>query len=259
MSEYDSTSQSEIAECKNCALRIYKEVGMYIVCHGPCNSAFHISCVGIDREQLQAISRGIIWLCNSCMPAYREWKTAQMNSTSLDTSSIVQNISDLKLQVSKIADALEKITPNGTSSPEMFKRHSTPVTSFKLNNGSRCYDSIGREEHAQTEPVTDQDSELVKTNDDNRCFSLLLTNIDSAVSESDIKAMVCRCLDAPVEECEGVIKLVPKGVNYRLLDFVSFKIVLKWKWKSLSLRESTWPDGVQFREFFNRKCSTWKP
>lgn len=240
-------------ECKHCARRIITEVGLYTVCNGPCNSAFHISCVGISRDQLRSISRGIIWLCNSCLSSFNDWKSSTMDPTMPDATGMNQDISELKIQVSRIIDALDKITPNESSFAGAVLRNSTPVTTSSLLNGTNVsYECIGGCDQRE------QNGELEETMD-RRSFSLLLTNIDSAVSEGDIKSMVCRCLDAPVDDCEHVVKLVPKRIDCRFLDYVSFKVVIKWKWKTLALRASTWPNGIQFREFLCRQSNTWKP
>lgn len=71
--------------------------------------------------------------------------------------------------------------------------------------------------------------------------------------------MVSDSLCAPEEECSTITKLVPKTKNLKDLDYISFKIVLSSKWKEPALTAATWPKGVKFREFINRRGDTWKP
>lgn len=261
MGESNDTSPSEkTTECKNCARRIITQVGLYVVCDGPCRNSFHISCIGMSKEQLQSRSNGVLWLCNTCLPCFHDWKQSIPSiPTPADTIRMQNDITELKSQVSRILNSLEGISPNKTQRSEFVLRHSTPVTSAGLMNGSNIsYENASAIERDQTEQNDEQD-QMEETSDGDHSFSLLLTNIDSAASEKDVMMMVCGCLNAPASDCESVIKLVPRRLNCSLLDFVSFKVVLKWRWKSLAMSASTWPIGIQFREFINRKNNTWKP
>lgn len=247
----------EQTKCKNCARRILVEVGLYAVCAGPCNQSFHISCIGLGKEQLNALERGIIWLCDNCLTCFRDWKNKVLQSPPLpDASTMYHEITELKGQVSRIINALEDISPNGSSSSI---RHSTPLPSSSLLNGSNQNDTSTAANCAPVDSNNVSMKESHKCSDDTCRFQLLLTNIDCSVSENDIKEMVCRCLGAPPDDCDGVVKLVPRIIEHSVLDYVSFKVVLKWRWKALAMQSSTWPSGIKFREFITCRNNVWKP
>lgn len=262
MIEFNSTDSSAKAmECKNCARRIIKEAALYAVCNGPCNSSFHISCVGISKDQLRSLSRGVLWLCNACLSCFHDWKKSAQISPPSNAHSMQQDVSELKHQVSRIMQALD-LSSNQSSPSDAVLRHSTPITTAALMNGSNVsYDGASAIQCDQVEQNEDQvrDQEMEDTAENNPSFSLLLTNIDNTVSESDIKVMVCGCLRAPTADCESVVKLVPRRMDCTSLDYISFKVVLKSRWKFLAMRASTWPTAVKFREFLSRQKRTWKP
>lgn len=90
-------------------------------------------------------------------------------------------------------------------------------------------------------------------------FSLFVSNIDSTVSELDIRRMVSRALNTPDPERIDVSKLVSKWNNNQPPDFISFKVTLNRKWKDQALNPLIWPKYVKFREFILRQNVTWRP
>lgn len=258
MTESDSTGPSGTTmECKNCARRIIKEAAVYVVCNGPCNSSFHITCVGVSKDQQRSLARGVLWLCNGCLSRFDDWKKSAQNSPPFDASSVQQDVSELKNHVSRIMQALDLSSKQSSPSDVVF-RHSTPVKTAALMNGSNVsYDSASGIQCDHVEQNVDR--EMEDTSENNRSFSLLLTNIDNTVSESDIKVMVCGCLGAPTADCESVIKLVPRRMDCTSFDYISFKVVLKSRWKLRAMSATTWPTAVKFREFLSRQNQTWKP
>lgn len=235
--------------CKKCAICIYTELGMYAVCAGPCGNSFHIGCIDMSRDRLRALSNEIVWMCKECFSAFNTWKASQQESTSMlpDASSVNTDISLIKSQVSQIMHKLECIMPLNTSSPTS---HSTPIAASEMISGSNSSDMDRNRSAPNNTPTT-------TTKDD--CFSLLLSNIDSTVPESVVESMVYRCLGVPVEDRIIVKKLVSKHIDCSSLDYISFKIDVKMKWKDKAMRASTWPSDIKFREFQRRPFNTWKP
>ena len=236
--------------CKKCALCIYTELRMFVECAGPCGHSYHIGCVGLCREHLRSISHGFVWLCSECRPAFNDWRSSKQVSTPPPTAannSVNTELAQLKLQVSAIMNTLDRIIPEdiSTISTSPNQLHSTPIAAPDVMSGTN----------------TSYESRAVPSaaleNDDR--FALLLTNIDTATTEYDVESMVRKCLGASAGDCISVIKLVPKQVDYRLLNYISFKIVLNRKCKDLAMCASTWPHGIKFREFVNRFVDTWKP
>lgn len=254
----------EAVHCRNCANRIVTAVGLYAVCAGPCAQSFHITCIGLSREHLRSLTKGVIWMCRECSSCFQKWKeSSAVEPETSDTKSLRAEITDLKTQVAGILNTLSSITSIDNSTLHTTPiQHSTPVTSTKLLNGTRenyerAKDSGQAEQNKQQ--LVDPVDPVGGTSEDNRCFSLLLSNIDSRVSENDVRSLVCQCTGAPSIDCEKVVKLVPRRIDCRTLDFVSFKIVLKEKWKPKAMDASTWPCGVKYRQFLNRSSNAWIP
>lgn len=239
-----------MVKCKKCAICVYTELRLFVVCAGPCGNTFHAACAGMCREDLRAVSRGMLWMCCDCTPAFTEWKSSmRTSSTSEDSSFLRVELSDLKAQVSSIADTLQRMIPFNNSVGTLH--HSTPISSNEASN--KVSDTHG--EAVERERTDLQENEPIE----HRYFSLLLTNIVNTASENDIELMVHRCLGAPAGECLSVVKLVSSRVDCNLLDYISFKVILKWRWKEIALCSSTWPNGIKFREFCRRSSNVYKP
>lgn len=269
MENVDLPAESEeIVHCHNCTHRINKGIGLFVVCAGPCGMLFHISCVGLNKEHLQSLTKGVVWMCRDCSSCFRKWKQEfATESKTSDARSMHDEISALKCQVAGIWKSLSSINSSSSSADVPIHR-STPISSTR---SSRLLDgtNISYVSHAtgndcnEVEDIEQQPLDRMCLGSSapvgDQSFSLLLTNIDSSVSVNDVKAMVCQCAGVPSEDCNNVVRLVPRGVECSALDYVSFKIVLKKKWKCVAMCASTWPKGVKYREFINRKTNAWKP
>lgn len=256
MTENKSKVYADLVKCSKCAVVIYTELALYVVCSGTCGNSFHIACAGMSRDHLRALRHGLMWMCNECLPAFNNWKNSQQKTIPpTDLDKLHCEIAELKSQVSLIVDTLQR-TSNDTSVESLQLRHSTPITTAKICVSNDVYecDTKNDNQSRRSQPTDDVQTKVIGA-----CFSLLLTNISNNVLEDDIEAMVCRCLGAPVEDCLNVVKLVSKRTDCRLLDYISFKVKLKEKWKDLALRNSTWPEGIEFREFEHRRKIVWKP
>ncbi|XP_062534865.1 uncharacterized protein LOC134204057 [Armigeres subalbatus] len=130
------------------------------------------------------------------------------------------------------------------------------IMSMLSSNGECSSDTVMKLSTPNQQTLLDDSARV--SNGANYSFALLLTNIDSSVSEDDVQVMVSRCLGACDTECKSIRKLVPRWVDTSSLDYISFKIVLNRKWKSIAMMPSTWPRNVKSREFRQRQC-TWKP
>lgn len=161
------------------------------------------------------------------------------------------NLTELKCQVSLLMETLQRITPH-VSSPAIL--HSTPIVSDVLPKKTNDR-SKNESERGHVAQCTMKE----KSSDDDRSFSLLLTNIDCDTSEDDVRTLVHRCLGVTFKENIKVVKLVSKRMDYSLLDYISFKIMLNSKYKNIAMLPSTWPPGIRFREFRCRTIETWKP
>lgn len=241
------------SSCKKCSLPIGIDE-LFTVCEGKCAKSFHASCVGVSEADVCALSKNIIWICDTCMVLFyraRERTNADAATNTAPSRSLEDEIDELKCTVSEIVNALENVLqkPN-TAAPYL---HSTPTSSPKLLDGT-CEDfpsGSTRNESLQFAPRTSERPPPT--------FALYLTNIDRHVSENDISVMISRSLNAPLSCCYDVVKLIPKNKIAHALDFISFKAVLNEDLKPLAMNPATWPKGIKYREFVSRFNETWKP
>lgn len=241
----------ETMDCAKCPCRINRNEHLFATCRGPCGKSYHALCAGLLTDQVSALSESVFWLCGGCSAAFGKWKTDFQPEPVVSLPNPVEaEIAELKFQVTNILDTLATIKTNlSTCSPPVS---STPVASSTLFDGTN-----DNKRGCFCDTNTSQIDASVKN--DSKDFSLFLTNVNSSTTVEEICAIVSRCLGAPTIECRQIKKLVPKWVDCKTLEYVSFKIDLNEKWKSLALTASTWPRGIKFREFWSRSNCTWKP
>lgn len=226
-------------ECRNCAANIDMMKELYTVCEGRCARRFHASCVGVSEADLCALSKNIIWICDECMAEFCKARDAMSESPrSSSTSSIVVELDKLKSEVGRINDAIAEINDKMIA-PDRILHHSTPDTTPMLshNTNVRAYSS---DSHRSCVVPDCEES-----------FSIVLSNIDSSVTEYDIVRLVSRSLCASEPECLNVTKLVPSWKSCKNFDYISFKIVLNKRWKESAMNAKTWPSNVKIREYVN--------
>lgn len=224
------------------------------MCEGKCSKRFHAACVGLDKEQWNALSNNVIWLCDCCMADFCKYRDRRdpLQSTN-ETRSVDVEIAELKTKIDVILSTLVSIAvPKPPSSVENAQCHSTPVSSSNTRGGTN---SLCDYRFADVCENDEQHSQ----NDVNNTFDLYLTNISPNVTELEISAMVSRCLGINSNDNLNVKKLVSKGKDCSKLDYVSFKVTLNEHYKLLAMSSNTWPERVKYREFVNRHNDTWKP
>ncbi|XP_062562247.1 uncharacterized protein LOC134225853 [Armigeres subalbatus] len=243
-------------DCKKCHHAVLTKEQPHIYCNGTCAEVYHATCVGLNKEQLAAVSppyRNSFWLCDDCFTEFVQWRN-EKKERNVSTANVQKSVGpkcvlhdDIIELKAKVDSIMSMLSSNGECNLDTVMKHSTPnqiVCSDPFTSGSSDQTAL-------------DDSARV-SNSANDSFALLLTNIDSSVSEDDVQVMVSRCLGACDTECKSIRKLVPRWVDTSSLDYISFKIVLNRKWKSKAMMPSTWPRNVKSREFRQRQC-TWKP
>lgn len=132
--------------------------------------------------------------------------------------TIRQEVMDLKVAVKGILDSLSKIGPVG--SPNASKvLHSTPISSHTLFNGTNGSDTNENNDGTANDEY----------------FLLYLSNIDPSVTERDVHRMVSCTLGTPECERVDVVKLSRNWSDRRMLDFISFKVVIAGKFKKQAI------------------------
>lgn len=245
-------------ECPKCNLPVDCKTDVFTVCDGSCSKSFHAACVGLPESVVRCISKNLIWLCDECLASFYDHITRDYYTKS--ESPIDAELAVIKEQIANITEVLSTITPQTSrrdetpSSIQCAPSHSTPISSSRLNRGSKIEEPSGNYCYSLTD---DRGGSMAE--DNNEKFSLFLTNIDASVTEQDISCMVTQSLGVVETETIEVVKLVPRWKLHESLQYVSFKILLDRRFKRLALQCETWPDGVLFREFTERPRRTWKP
>nr|XP_029712066.1 uncharacterized protein LOC115256982 [Aedes albopictus]XP_029715015.1 uncharacterized protein LOC115258760 [Aedes albopictus] len=245
-------------ECKKCLLPVVTKDQPYVYCNALCAAVHHAACVGLNTAELAAVSpphKNSCWMCDECLVEFVQWRkerNEKMNEPIAATAPehnepkcvLQRDVDELKAKVDSI---LSVITSHENNHTDAWIRHSTPKSSRPMECGS-----------SEVTVASETASRLPDSICENENFDLLLTNIDGSVSEEDVQLMVCRCLGTRDNECINVRKLVPRWVDCSAFDYISFKIVLNRKWKSVAMMPSTWPRNIRFREF-KKVRFPWKP
>lgn len=243
-------------ECQKCFLTINCKIDLFTVCDGTCCRSFHAACVGLSEASVSCLKKNTIWLCDDCLSAFYEY--VQKNTVGLPEpdnapTKVDAEIADIKEKIVYIMEALTTISDAQKQSHQCTPRHSTPIHSPTLHEGSRTNKDYSSSENSM--PATPADSVCHKEG----TFSLFLTNIDAHVTEEEISDMVSRSLRVEENAVINVKKLVPKWKANDTLSYASFKIQMDERLKLVALREDSWPAGIMFREFIERRRTTWKP
>lgn len=252
---FDFTMASD-RKCEKCCLCIDSHIDLFTVCEGDCAGIFHAACVGLKEEDFDLLSRSqsILWMCEPCMYTFRK-KRDCIQPRAVDntesTKTIEREVKELKISVAGILETLSNIVPTTLpSAPNVLS--STPISSHALFEGTHgCDASVSNCESC------DRPRDEGTTIDD--YFALFLSNIDPSVTERDVRRMISNSLGTPEPECLDVVKLTKKWNNRRMLDFVSFKVIISKKLKTRALDPSTWPVNIKFREFVSKHNDTWRP
>lgn len=255
-------------QCNTCSHIIDRKAERYTVCEGKCAKRYHAACVGLTDETMRALfSKNVLWMCDECLLDFCNSRDADENNVEADPradpccshqSVCETQIEELKLKVTEIMETLATMIPARTQlQPERHSRqhveqHSTPVSPSPIHNGHLFH---GTKERSVCDTMSDNLS--LAQNDHVDTFSLFVTNIDRNTTELDIENLVCECLETVDRTKVRVRRLVSKQREHDC-DFVSYKIDLDRKWRSLAMKPSTWPSNIKFREFENR-CTFWKP
>lgn len=244
-------------ECNKCLHTIDRKTDRYTICEGRCAKRYHAACVGLAESTVCALfTKNILWMCDACLADYCLTRDAEspLEATIDDNSmsrenSIESEIACLKSKIEEITETLAAIVPYQRHFVD--KQHSTPISpssSYHLMNGTKISSLNDANAGATTYDRT------VCSN----TFSLFVTNVVCSATEEDVRQLVCECLDILDPNTIGVRKLVKMRQLNDTMDFISFKVVLDLKLKPLALQQTTWPIGLKYREFENRR-TVWAP
>lgn len=254
--------------CNECSHTIDRKKERYTICEGKCAQRYHAACVGLTDTTVAALfSKNILWMCDSCLANYCSTRDTCNdepvgNDVSCAQSTVETDIAELKTAVSEIFGRLATLashsikpqlqydtihqriqsTPNASVSRDDLLDGMKPCVCDELNVNN----SLGGV------------ASIPDTSGTDNTFSLFLTNIECRTTENDVQRLVRSSLEIDYTSKVKVRKLIPRGLANDELDYVSFKITLDSNLKCIAMKPTTWPIGVKFREFENRRL-VWRP
>lgn len=243
--------------CCECAEPI-KNLNL-IKCH-LCDHVAHIKCFGWARSNLDFVNSqsNLLWFCADCMKSVEQLKSpiaTDLNNAVISSVSDVINgcmngikeeLGQTNTLIKAVADKLLTISTPAMSSnyrsnkrPRLNSPIETPKhakSTSKLFGGTRSVGNI-------TEAVETVPKPAEK-------FWIYLSRIAPHVSEEQVAALVDKCIPG----AQAIVrKLIKKGADLKSFAFVSFKVGVELNVKEQSLDPSTWPTGIYFRAFEERR------
>ncbi|XP_055527344.1 uncharacterized protein LOC129719963 [Wyeomyia smithii] len=244
--------------------------GKEVVCRGFCKANFHYKCAHLSESFYKDIcgNSAIFWLCKGFCDLM---KNARFKNAMSSTNTVMSELKDayqtvveeLKAEIknSLIAELKEEIQGGfNRLSPALlppmprqfqFRSRNTP----KRSRDEDAPDPVGQPTKIFRGTGQQANSALggpVVSSVDK--FWVYLTKISPEVSESDVQNLARECLQTN----DIIVKpLAPKGKPLSMLSFVSFKVL-----RAKEMNPSTWPQGIEFREFIDSEPITrnfWKP
>lgn len=259
---------NKIMQCNKCSSAIDRKKDRYTVCEGKCAKRYHAACVDLSDDTVNALfSKNVLWMCDECLTDFCNTRDANAEEVEEATndccthhSTCEAEIEELKSKVNDIIDVLTAMVPQRTqpTQPETcIQHHSTPVLPHSVNS-ARLFDGTRDTNACESLSVRQNSTSATATHTDfGDSFSLFLTNVECNTTNADIVKLVCECLSI-VDNSKVRVRRLVSMHREREADYISFKVVLESKWKSLAMQPGTWPKNLKFREFVNR-YDVWKP
>lgn len=256
------------SKCGRCTLPI-GGMDERIRCDGCCETEYHLSCTKLNVYDLHRCTDNdnLLWMCDRCLYTFRKQlpvpkcdDTNKPNDEKQNESKIEcdmeSTLHSLQLEVAEIKQCLSDLKPSTSSSPtSSISSNVLPVSSTPQGTSgfdrttSLCQNETSQllmGTRIQTAPVNNA-----------RKFWIFFTKVAKHVSVDAFKEMVSNCLH--LNDPPDVHRIIPRWSSYDTLRYVSFKVGVDWSSKDMALKESTWPDGLFFREFIRGESSYWEP
>ncbi|XP_053686437.1 uncharacterized protein LOC128735976 [Sabethes cyaneus] len=256
--------------CESCANDI-GEGRNFMKCGGFCFATFCVKCCDLHDELAAAVMKksNLFWMCNTCKNIMD--KARFKNALVSVEQANQQLIEELKDQIRKdiLEDIKLEIRTNFKTLIDSVPKTPLPQTpgSFSFNSAKR---RRGYEENMDTAVI--RPSKLLRgtdataptampttSNHTEEKFWLYLSGISPDVADQTVTNLTTEKLGT---DNVAVVKLIPRGRDPRLLNFISYKIGLPIDLKAKAMSPDTWPVGIVFREFEDKSVSKrvfWKP
>lgn len=254
--------------CKKCLNEI-TDARSSIKCGGFCSDTFCMKCCGLNDVILTAVAdkSNLFWMCNPCKDIMEK---ARFRNALVSAESANQKlIEDLKNTLrSDILNELKlEIRANFKTLIDSVPKTPVPGSqTFAFNSAKRKRDTDDTASNRPSKLLRGTDIicplSAPATNsgirDDNK-FWLYLSGISPDVPDDCVGKLVAEKLGT---SDITTVKLVPRGKDPRVLNFVSFKLGMHMDLKTKAMTASTWPVGIVFREFVDKsepRKVFWRP
>ncbi|XP_055623048.1 uncharacterized protein LOC129766505 [Toxorhynchites rutilus septentrionalis] len=257
--------------CNSCASNM---TSAEVVCGGFCKATFHFKCARITEALYNEIigNPAVFWMCKGCCDimgnaCFRNTITS-MNSVTAELNNMHKKVvEELKTEIKdsliaelrlEIQGGFNKLSPAVLSPlPHRFQfdNRSSPKRARdddpeRLERPTKIFRGTGLMANGATIATA------VRT--ESR-FWMYLSKISPEVSEADIQNLAKECL-----QTDDVVakSLIPRGRPLNTLTFVLFKVDINQSLKTKAMDPSTWPQGIEFREFEDNGSTSrhfWKP
>lgn len=247
--------------CCECALHI-GNLEERVVCDG-CYKKYHLSCAKMNPYQLRVCLEfdNVLWLCNKCLSSFREQQSAssktdlivqgKVNDNKTNDNEIDLVVQELQAEISSIKESFDKLQRTFNSGCQWISDNTVlPSTSTPQGNINR-----NNSFNDTSQLMVGSNAERVSTSP--RTFWIFFTRVAKHVSSDTMRQMVSNSLQ--LEDQPQIVRLVPHWINNESLRYVSYKIGVNWKYREKALLASTWPVGLQFRQFVHHEFNYWEP
>lgn len=142
-----TTDHNVVMRCAKCPLAINSAIGQFVVCGGPCEKIFHITCANVKMDQLQFLSKNVLWFCDRCLCSFDDWKK-KLEADKADSLALARDIATIKTQVADIIETIGSYSSMLSSSPlsTTAVRHSTPIQTPKVLDGTNSRHTFTNED-----------------------------------------------------------------------------------------------------------------
>lgn len=259
-------------DCKRCLKNVVERE--LIVCQGFCGAPFHVICANVDdplREQLKNCGSNFFWMCDPCAELFSNGHFRAMLSNFDDkcSSFMPKVVQSMKEDIDKLHTALTALTAKVDAKSQVNTPYATPMLWPKINHPTEPLSTPKRRRGNNGDPVYPPSTlynnaygtkaiQAIKTvnldrKQDVDMVWIYLSAFHPSTTEKEVATLVTECLSLQACDQPAVIKLVPKGIDSSMLNFVSFKIGVKQQYEDKALCCDSWPQNVRFRLFEDRR------
>lgn len=210
-------------------------------------------------------NENMLWFCYTCLTLFRKRHCSAANTY----SATIQTEDNVGSSIIKLQEEVHHLKNNMSTIQKLIAEsqstdsadYGRPTTSTPMSNNSRTVRSLATTRSPDTFKLRigsrAMDASSFSSSNAHKTFWMIFTRVAKHVTIDDISRMVSKCLK--LNDSPAVTELIPRWMNSADVLYTSFKVGLDWSLKDEALDESTWPQGLQFREFFPRTLPFWEP